>query len=52
MLISIFCENSLSFVNELQLLNKTATSETYPTMLNEILAKRGLEKVLAHLEQG
>lgn len=53
MLISMYCENMLSLVNELRLVNRDATSETFPTMLNEVLAKRGLDKILgSKLEQG
>jgi hypothetical protein len=50
--ISTFCENSLSLVNELRLLNSTATSETYPAMLKTVLDKRGLGNILGHMEQG
>lgn len=52
MLISDFCHNTLSFTNELRVLNEMATPETFPTMLNAVLMKHGLDKTLGHLVQG
>lgn len=50
--ISEFCENTMSLVNVLLALNEKASVETFEAELNELLKKRGLDKVLAHLEQG
>jgi len=52
MLISEFCENSMSLVNVLKAVNEKASEETFEAELKEILKARGLDKILAHLVRG
>lgn len=50
--ISEFCENTMSLVNVLLAVNEKASSETFEAELKELLKKRGLDKILAHLVRG
>lgn len=52
MKISDLSNNMLSLVNELRLVNSTATPETFPGMLHEVLLRHDLEDTLSDLEQG